>query len=76
MYGYKIILKVCQRTDVTNEYIQTVLIGDFGEKAMRYCVNLGRCLLKKENFPKEDPQPDILDIVNPKEVGYEGNRFV
>ena len=40
MFGLKIILKQCQKTDVTDAYVAKVIVGDYGEKIMKYCLNV------------------------------------
>ena len=45
MFGLKVILKTCQKTDVTNEYVDKVIVGDYGEQIMKYCLKVGYKIL-------------------------------
>jgi len=76
MYGLKIILKVCQKTDVTSEWVQSVMVGDMGEKTMQYCLKVSHSLLLDNELPFEDDQPDILNLNKPEPVDFSNNIFM
>ena len=75
MFGLKIILKQCQKTDVTDAYVGKVIVGDYGEKIMKYCLNVGYNLLKYGTSTTEDEHPDILAEF-PSLVQAEKNKFI
>ena len=60
MFGLKVILKTCQKTDVTNEYVDKVIVGDYGEQIMKYCLKNGCNLLKHGMIDFQDEQPEVL----------------
>ena len=75
MFALKVILKTCQKTDVTNEYVNKVIVGSYGEQIMKYCLKVGFNLLKDGMVNFEDEQPDILSN-NPCLVEGEENKFI
>ena len=74
MFALKVILKTCQKTDVTNEYVNKVIVGSYGEQIMKYCLKVCFNLLKDDMVNFEDEQLDILSN-NPFHVEEE-NKFI
>ena len=60
MFGLKIILKNCQRTNISCDYVEKVIVGDYGEQIMKYCLKVAYNLLKDGNESLKDEQPGIL----------------
>ena len=52
-----------------------VIVGDYGEKIMKYCLNVGYNLLKYGTSTIEDEHPDILAEF-PSLVQAEKNKFI
>ena len=75
MFGLKIILKNCQRTNISCDYVEKVIVGDYGEQIMKYCLKVAYNLLKDGNESFKDEQPDILSD-NPYIVKAEDNSFL
>ena len=75
MFGLKVILKNCQKTDVTCDYVDKVIVGDYGQKIMKYCLKVGYNILKYDKCDVEDENPDILSDT-PTIVEAEKNKFI
>ena len=75
MFGLKVILKICQKTDVTCDYVEKVIVGDYGQKIMKYCLKVGYNILKYGISDLEDEHPDILSDT-PSIVVAEKNKFI
>ena len=75
LFGLKIILKTCQKTDVGYEYVEKVIVGDYGEQIMKYCLKVAYNLLKDGIEEFKENQPDILSA-NPEIVNANENKFL
>ena len=75
MFALKVILKTCQITDVTNEYVDKVIVGDYGEQIMKYCLKVGFNHLKDSMVDFQYEHPDVLSN-NLCFVEGEENKFL
>ena len=69
------ILKICQKTDVTCDYVEKVIVGDYRQKIMKYCLKVGYNILEYGISDLEDEHPDILSDT-PSIVVAEKNKFI
>ena len=73
-------LKMAQKTNITSEWVQKVMINEpsFGELAMKHCLIVGTQLLKDSAYGGNSKSDDVPDILNmcPKEFSEKENLFV
>ena len=60
MFGIKNILKIYQKTDVTNDFVQKVIVGEYGKNIMIYCLDIEYKLLYDGSCSFDDEHPDII----------------
>ena len=62
-----------QKPDVGNEYVEKVIVGEYGEQVMTYCLKVAYNLLKDGKEAFEEKQLDIS--ANPEEANAKENKF-
>ena len=75
MFGLKNILKICQKTDVTNDFVQKVIAGEYGKNIMIYCLDIEYKLLYDGSCSFDDENTDII-ANNPFLVPAEINKLI
>ena len=75
MFGLKNILKICQKTDVTNDFVQKVIAGEYGKNIKIYCLDIEYILLYDGSCSFDDEHTDII-ANNPFLVPAEINKFI